>query len=79
MMQKLVAGLFAQLSPGVLHHNASRDELDEIIDRLRRQQSELEARLSTMSDGVEKRRTRIALEVAHLQQRKALELRTNLP
>jgi len=50
-----------------------------MIDRLRRQQIELEKRLSTQTGGAQKRRLKIALQVAHLQEKKALALRNTLP
>lgn len=77
-MQKLVAGLFAQLSHPDADREASREQLDAIIDQLQRQQIDLEQRLSTQSEGPQRRRLKIALEVAQLQQRKALSLRANL-
>ena len=76
-MPNLIASLFAQLAPMAHQQHKARDELDEIIDRLRQQQIELEERLSAMSDGVQKRRVKIALEVAQLQHRKAVALRTD--
>jgi hypothetical protein len=78
-MQKLVARLLAQLSPSTHQQNASSDKLDKIIDGLRRRQIELGQRLSTQTGGAEKRRLKIALQVAHLQEKKALALRKNLP
>lgn len=75
-MQKLVAGLFAQLSTSTHEQHSSCEDLNRIIDGLRRQQTELEQRLSNQSDAVERRRLKTALEVARLQQKKALALRT---
>ena len=76
-MQNLITGLFAQLSPKAREQNALRDELDSIIERLERQQDELQLRLSTETDDAKRRRLEIAQKVARLQLKKALKLRTN--
>jgi hypothetical protein len=78
-MENLVASLFAQLTSKPREQRASLDELDEFISRLKQQQHVLEQRLSTESYGTRRRRLKIALEAAQLQQKKAIALRMNLP
>ena len=77
-MHKLLTSLLAPFAPKTREQHASSDELDEIISRLGRHQEKLERRLSTEPHGAGKRRLKIALQIAQLQRKKALALRTNL-
>ena len=73
-MQNMVASLLAPLSP----RSREREALDEIIDRLERQQQTLEHCLTTETCDAERRHLKIRLEVGRLQLKKTLTLRTNL-
>lgn len=77
-MQNLLTGLLTKLSPKAPEQCSSYEVLDEIVTRLERQQVELEQHLSREAHAGEKRRLKIALEVAQLQLKKALTLRSNL-
>jgi hypothetical protein len=78
-MRNLGAGLLTQLSPKAREQAALREALDEIIDRLERQRVELQQRLSMEAEGAKKRRLKTSAEVAKLQLKKAVALRSNLP
>lgn len=77
-MHNLVVSLLAQLAPKAREQRTPIDELDGMIGRLKRQQHELEQRLSAASRGPQMRRLKIALQVARLQQKKAFALRARL-
>jgi hypothetical protein len=72
---RLFAGLVAQFSPGSHSDRIHRDDLELIIDTLRRRQDDLHQSLSHETRSAQLHRLKIDLEVTRLQYHKALAMR----
>ena len=75
-MQRLVASMLAQLAPEKHQTRANPKDLEEIIESLQRREDRLRERLSREETPTQRRHLITELEVAKLQHKKALSLRS---
>ena len=74
-MQNLLMGLLPQLATRTHGKDASREQLDALIEQLQAREATLEKQMMLETRRSRRLRLQIALDVAHLQEKKARALR----